>query len=128
MEKVRNIVTREVECMEKCAEKNVERYLCRGVKEVLCGRALKFVSPGLCGVPDRLVLLPGGRIYFVEVKSPGKKLRVLQERICGEIRSMGFTVLLIDSIPAADEFIREVQRDGIQTAQVSGVLHRADCE
>lgn len=44
------------------------------------GMAVKFVSPGFDGVPDRLVLLPGGKCAFVELKAPGKKLRPLQEK------------------------------------------------
>ena len=43
------------------------------------GLALKFVSPGMSGMPDRLVLLPGGRMAFVEVKAPGRAPRPLQE-------------------------------------------------
>ena len=42
------------------------------------GMALKFVSPGLAGVPDRIVLMPKGKVAFVELKAPGKKMRVLQ--------------------------------------------------
>jgi hypothetical protein len=42
------------------------------------GLAVKFVSPSFSGMPDRLVLLPGGKLAFVEVKAPGKKPRVLQ--------------------------------------------------
>ena len=53
-------------------EKTVEKELCDRVKNDLCGWALKFVSPGQNGVPDRIVLVPYGRIYFVETKAPGK--------------------------------------------------------
>ncbi len=94
-------------------EKDVEGYLCKRVKDELHGWALKFVSPGQNGVPDRIVLVPPGRIYFVETKAPGKKLRKLQEWICGRIRALGFTVLRIDTVEKADDFIREVQRGGI---------------
>ena len=45
-------------------EKEVERYLREQVKKRLGGMALKFVSPGLSGVPDRVVLLPGEKITF----------------------------------------------------------------
>lgn len=100
---------------KKEAEKDVEKYLCKRVKEDLCGLALKFVSPGFNGVPDRIILLPGARIYFVETKAPGKKLRKLQEWVCGVIKGLGFPVLKIDTIEKASAFIREVQKDGIQT-------------
>lgn len=55
--------------LERLLKREVERY---------GGKAMKFVSPGLSGVPDRLVLLPGGRAVFAEMKAPGEKLRPLQ--------------------------------------------------
>ena len=60
-------------------EKTIEAKLVTAAKR-LGGLALKFVSPGFDGVPDRLVLLPGGRLAFIELKAPGKKLRPLQVR------------------------------------------------
>ena len=56
------------------AEKTIERKLVQAV-HLMGGLALKFVSPGLDGVPDRVVLLPGGKAAFVELKAPGKKMR-----------------------------------------------------
>ena len=94
-------------------ESEVEKKLCKKVKEELKGRALKFVSPGLNGVPDRIILLPMGRIYFVECKAPGKKLRRLQEWVRGMIRDLGFVVLRIDTIEKVEDFIRQVREDGI---------------
>ena len=94
-------------------ENEVEKYLCKKVKEELHGWALKFVSPGQNGVPDRIVLIPMGRIYFVETKAPGKKLRKLQEWVCGVIKGLGFVVLRIDTKPKVDVFISEVQSNGI---------------
>ncbi len=93
-------------------EKEVEQYLCKKVKKELQGWVLKFVSPGLNGVPDRIVLVPIGRIYFVELKAPGKKLRSLQKWVCGHIREMGFSVLEIDTKEKVDAFISEVQKNG----------------
>ena len=60
-------------------EKTIEGKLVKAVK-IMGGLAPKFVSPGLDGVPDRLVLLPGGKIAFIELKAPGKELRPLQVR------------------------------------------------
>lgn len=51
-------------------EKEIEQKLVAEAKAA-GGIAAKFVSPGLDGMPDRLVLLPGGKIGFVEVKAPG---------------------------------------------------------
>jgi len=58
-------------------EKQIETRLRLRVKEA-GGKALKFVSPGYNGVPDRLIFMPGGRIYLVELKAPGKKPTPLQ--------------------------------------------------
>ena len=99
--------------VEQMLESGVEKYLCRKVQEELHGRAFKFVSPGCNGVPDRIVLVPMGRVYFVETKAPGKKLRKLQEYVCGLIGRLGFTVLRIDTTEKADAFVREVQNGGI---------------
>ncbi len=51
----------------------------------------------MAGVPDRLVLLPKGKIYFVELKAPGKKLRPLQLKRKEQLESLGFKVYVIDS-------------------------------
>lgn len=94
-------------------EKEIEKRLTTKVKEQLHGVALKFVSPGLRGVPDRIVLVPIGRIYFVETKAPGKNLRALQAWVCNKIRKLGFKVITIDTIEKVDEFIRQVSEDAI---------------
>lgn len=94
-------------------EKEVEKKLCERVKKELRGIAFKFVSPGFNGVPDRIILVPMGRIYFVETKAPGKKLRKLQEWVRGLISDLGFVVLRIDTIEKVDAFIRQVKEDGI---------------
>lgn len=54
-------------------EKEIEQYFCKAVKTQLSGWPLKFTSPGQNGMPDRIVLLPGGKIYFVELKAPRQK-------------------------------------------------------
>lgn len=94
-------------------ESEVEKKLCKRVKEELHGRAFKWVSPGFNGVPDRIILAPMGRIWFVETKAPGKKLRKLQEWVRGLIRDLGFKVLRIDTIEKVEAFIRQVKEDGI---------------
>ena len=60
------------------------------------GLALKFVSPGMSGMPDRIVLLPGGRMAFVEVKAPGRAPRPLQEARHRTLRRLGFRVFVLD--------------------------------
>ncbi len=76
-------------------EKDTEQKLVKAVKTA-GGLALKLISPGNDGVPDRLLLLPGGRIAFAEVKSHGMKPRPLQIRMHGVLRSLGFKVYVID--------------------------------
>ena len=76
-------------------EKTVEAELVKAVRN-FGGLALKFISPGLDGVPDRLVLLPGGKIAFIELKAPGKELRPLQVRRKRQLEALGFLVYCID--------------------------------
>lgn len=77
-------------------EKELEQKLVREVKR-RGGRAYKFISPGLNGVPDRLVLLPGSKIGFVEVKAPGKKMRPNQIKRKSELEGLGFLVYCLDN-------------------------------
>lgn len=67
---------------------------------------LKFVSPGTSGVPDRIVLFPDGTHAFVELKAPGKRPRLLQQRAFARFERMGHRVYTIDSKAAAHEFWR----------------------
>ena len=76
-------------------EKEIEQKLVKAVKEK-GGVCPKLVSPGTNGMPDRMVLLPAGRIVFVEVKAPGQKPRPLQERRHSQLRALGFEVLVLD--------------------------------
>ena len=89
-------------------EKTIETKLWKAVKAV-GGIAPKFVSPGFDGVPDRLVLLPGGRIAFVELKAPGKKLRPLQVRRKRQLEALGFSVYCVDNPEQIGGIIREIQ-------------------
>lgn len=77
-------------------ESEIEKKLKNKI-ESTGGLCLKFISPGMRGVPDRICLYPGGRIIFVELKSPGKKPDTLQLKRHDELRRLGFEVLIIDS-------------------------------
>lgn len=77
-------------------EFTIEKYLVSEVKKA-GGMAYKFISPGRRSVPDRLVLLPGGRAVFVECKAPGEKPRPEQLREHERLRTLGFTVVVLDS-------------------------------
>lgn len=72
------------------------------------GQALKFVSTNKRGMPDRLVLIPGGKTVFVELKAPGKPLGPLQKKRADELRALGFKVFKIDSKDDIKSFIQEV--------------------
>ena len=78
-------------------EKFIEKKLVEAVRKA-GGLAPKFVSPGLDGVPDRLLLLPNGRMAFAELKAPGKQLRPLQKRRKRQLETLGFRVYVIDNI------------------------------
>ena len=88
-------------------EKYVEQKLIQAVRQN-GGLALKFVSPGMAGVPDRLVLLPGGKIAFCEVKAPGEKPRPLQAYRIGQLRRLGFRVYVADSEEKIGEMLHDI--------------------
>lgn len=89
-------------------EKTIERKLVQAVK-AKGGIALKFVSPGFDGMPDRLVLLPIGRIAFVEVKRHGEKPLPLQVVRHGMLRRLGFQVFVLDEATQIGGIIHEIQ-------------------
>ena len=78
-------------------EKIIEKKLVKTVKEA-GGIAPKLICPGFDGMPDRIVLLPGGRMGFVEVKAPGKVPRPLQEARHRMLRMLGFKVYVLDTV------------------------------
>jgi hypothetical protein len=93
--------------MRKMLEQEIELQLVRAVKK-MGGRAVKFMSPGFDGMPDRLVLLPGGKCGFVEVKAPGKKPRALQRVRIEMLRVWGFKVYVLDAKEQIEEIINDI--------------------
>lgn len=89
-------------------EKILERRLVKTVK-MMGGLCMKFVSPGLDGVPDRIILLPGGRIGFVEIKTTGLTLRPLQMRRKKQFENLGFSVFILDRPEQIGGIIDEIQ-------------------
>jgi hypothetical protein len=82
-------------------ESDIESYL-RDKIRAMGGKCWKFISPGTGGVPDRIVLLPNGRMFFVELKAPGKTLRPLQRKRKEELQALGFSVYVFDSKDEVD--------------------------
>ncbi|MFD1954280.1 VRR-NUC domain-containing protein [Paenibacillus thailandensis] len=88
-------------------ESTLERKF-RLAVERIGGKAPKWVSPGNRGVPDRLVILPGGRTVYAELKAPGKPLEPLQRKWQKTLLGMGHRHYKIDSDEDIDRFIAEV--------------------
>ena len=91
-------------------EKYIEQAFRKAVRDS-GGIALKFVSPGFSGVPDRLVLMPHGKIAFVEVKAPGEKPRALQLSRHKLLRRLGFKVYVPDNPQQIPEIIKDIRGD-----------------
>jgi hypothetical protein len=72
------------------------------------GKILKFTAPGERGYPDRIILLPGARVVWVELKKTGEKPEPLQLKRHRELRALGFEVYVSDSADAVDLIIEEV--------------------
>lgn len=89
-------------------EKDIERKLVKAVRQS-GGLALKFVSPGMAGVPDRLLLFMGGKVAFCELKAPGQRPRPLQLRRIAQLRALGFKVFVIDSVEKIGEMLHEIR-------------------
>lgn len=89
------------------SEKRVEKIFTDAVKK-MGGMAVKFVSPGLDGVPDRIVLLPGRKIAFVELKAPGKRPRPLQIKRMRQLECLGFPVYVIDGMEQIGGVLDEI--------------------
>lgn len=89
-------------------EKVIEQKLAAEVKKV-GGICPKWISPGFDGVPDRIVLMPGGKIAFVEVKAPGEKPRPLQLSRHELLRRLGFKVFVLDNVEKIGGMIDEIR-------------------
>ena len=88
-------------------EKTIEKKLADAVK-ARGGLVPKFTSLGFDGMPDRIVLMPGGRMAFVEVKAPGKTPRPLQEARHRLLRQLGFRVYVLDDESQIGGILNEI--------------------
>ncbi|OCA97854.1 VRR-NUC domain-containing protein [Clostridium beijerinckii] len=90
-------------------ESEIEKTLIIEVKK-RGGMALKFISPNLAGVPDRMILMDDGKMAFAELKAPGKKLRPLQIKRKAQLESLGFNVYCIDSKEQIGEILDAIEK------------------
>ena len=82
-------------------ESAIEKKLKTRLERLGC-IVIKFVSPGMRGVPDRLVLIPGGKQIFVECKRPGEKLRKQQSYRFKQFAEVGALCMAVDSVEDID--------------------------
>lgn len=91
-------------------EAALEAYL-RSVVTSAGGLCLKWVSPGYTGVPDRMILMPGGKVYFVELKSPGKRERPRQQYVQRQLHKLGFSVFpSVDSVETIEQILEVITK------------------
>lgn len=91
-------------------ESEIERKLGKEIKK-LGGLYYKFMSPNLPGVPDRIVIMPGGRVIFVELKTEIGRLSNIQKWVIEEMRQRGADVRVIKGWPAARAFLDELKEE-----------------
>lgn len=90
-------------------EKQLEEKLNKKIREA-GGLSLKFSSPGYVGVPDRIILMPNGRIYFVEMKRHrGKRVLGMQKHVFEKFETLGFKVYILDSMREIEKFMKELE-------------------
>ena len=87
------------------SEKVLEKKLVKRIKEAK-GKCVKLSSQFNTGLPDRMILLPKGHIFYCELKSTCKKPTKMQEILHNEIRSLGFKVYVVDSTEGLSEMLK----------------------
>ena len=90
-------------------EKDIEAYVRREV-EAMGGQCLKWVCPGHTGVPDRIVLLPGGRIWFIEFKQAGGRVSALQKHWLNLLFGLDFPAFVVKGRKQAELFVSLLKR------------------
>lgn len=93
-------------------ERDIEHYLTTEARK-RGGLAFKFVSPGACGVPDRIVIAPGGAVWFVELKTETGRLSPLQTRHLELLRNVGANATVVYGMDGVRQFLREAFGDAL---------------
>lgn len=91
----------------KIREKNIEQKLVKEVKKNK-GKAIKLISPYFTGMPDRMIIFPGGKLGFAELKKPGAQPSPRQRIVHKELQDLGCTVAVIDSEESIQPFIDQI--------------------
>jgi len=78
------------------SEKLIDKKLSKEVGK-LGGWSIKLLASHITGLPDRVCLLPGGIMFFAEIKTTGKKPTLIQLSVHKKLRSLGFDVYVFDS-------------------------------
>lgn len=94
--------------VSRTREADLESKLVKGIKK-LGGRAYKWVSPGCAGVPDRIIILPGPRVIFAELKTDAGKLSQLQKRQIEALRSLGCDARIVWGLQGVRDLLEELQ-------------------
>jgi hypothetical protein len=106
------VVSKILKGLSGMSEKEIERRMCELVRK-RGGITYKFTSPNNPGVPDRIVITPGGAVWFVELKTASGRLANIQKWQKGELEKRNANVRVIRGWDAAKEFIEEVMPNGI---------------
>lgn len=96
------------------SEKSIEHYLVIRVEKEMGGKALKYYNANSTGYPDRMIILPGGVLFWVETKTKGQKVRKLQAHRHEVLRSLGQVVYVCDSIESVDEVLDKYTEPALQ--------------
>lgn len=101
-------------------EKDIERWLGNQLKNLGC-IYMKFVSPGNDGVPDRIVILPGGLVVFAELKDDTGRLRPNQRVQIKRMRKLGASVSVVTGKLGATLFVDDIRRAiyGLSSTRIS---------
>ena len=93
-------------------ESDIEKILTTEIRKI-GGRTYKWVSPGNSGVPDRIVFLQGGRVYFVELKTDTGKVSAQQKIQINRIQSLGQDVRVVRGIRGLVDFFYAIDQGAI---------------